>query len=125
MRQRQRSDCSLNIECYDFQRGIHILTTHTGTDGSLARFFSNERILMIATPLTFFLHILIVVGLGLRIIYRKLAVNTALAWLIIIAALPFFGVGFYFLFGDHKLGRKRLNLGRRIRAYYQKAFGIE
>ncbi|NNC37755.1 MAG: cardiolipin synthase [Hyphomonadaceae bacterium] len=80
---------------------------------------------MIATPLTFFLHILIVVGLGLRIIYRKLAVNTALAWLIIIAALPFFGVGFYFLFGDHKLGRKRLNLGRRIRAYYQKAFGIE
>ena len=69
-------------------------------------------------------HILVVLGMGLRILYRRMAVNTTLAWLIIIAALPIGGVIFYFLFGDHRLGRKRLKLGPQIREYYQNAYDI-
>lgn len=79
---------------------------------------------MIGIPITLLLHICVVIGLGLRILYRRMAVNTTLAWLIIIAALPIGGVILYFLFGDHRLGRKRLKLGERIRNYYQNAYDI-
>lgn len=79
---------------------------------------------MIGIPITVLLHILVVIALGLRILYRRMAVNTTLAWLIIIAALPIAGIVFYFLFGDHRLGRKRLKLGERIRSYYQNAYEI-
>ena len=53
-----------------------------------------------------------------------MAVNTTLAWIIIISAVPIGGVIFYFLFGDHRLGRKRLKQGARIREYYQNAYDI-
>lgn len=79
---------------------------------------------MTSIPITVLLHILTVLVLGLRILYRRMAVNTTLAWLIIIAALPIGGIIFYFLFGDHRLGRKRLKLGERIRNYYQTAYDI-
>lgn len=79
---------------------------------------------MTGIPITALLHIIVVICLGLRILYRRMAVNTTLAWLIIIAALPLGGVIFYFLFGDHRLGRKRLKLGERIRSYYQNAYEI-
>ena len=75
-------------------------------------------------PYTLILHILVVFVMGLRILYRRMAVNTTLAWIIIIAAFPVGGVVFYFLFGDHRLGRKRLKLGPRIRQYYQSAYDI-
>jgi len=79
---------------------------------------------VIDIPITVIAHVLVVAGLGLRILYRRMAVNTTLAWLIIIAALPIGGVIFYFLFGDHRLGRKRIKLGPQIREHYQKAYDI-
>lgn len=79
---------------------------------------------MTSIPISLIIHLLVVFGLGLRILYRRMAVNTTLAWLIIIAALPIGGAGFYFLFGDHRLGRKRLRLGERIRSFYQDAYEI-
>lgn len=79
---------------------------------------------MTGVPITVILHGLVVLVLGLRILNRRMAVNTTLAWLIIIAALPIGGVALYFLFGDHRLGRKRLKLGERIRRYYQSAYEI-
>lgn len=79
---------------------------------------------MSSIPFTVLFHFLAVAILGLRILYRQMAVNTTLAWLIIIAALPIGGIILYFLFGDHRLGRKRLRLGERIRNYYQNAYEI-
>lgn len=79
---------------------------------------------MVGIPITLLLHILVVLGLSFRVLYRRMAVNTTLAWIFIIAALPIGGVIFYFLFGDHRLGRKRLKLGPRIRQYYQSAYDI-
>lgn len=79
---------------------------------------------MTTIPISVLLHVVAVVMLGLRILYRRIAVNTTLAWLIIIAAFPIGGIVFYFLFGDHRLGRKRLKQGERIRRYYQNAYEI-
>jgi len=79
---------------------------------------------MVGIPITALLHFGVVFALSFRILYRRLAVNTTLAWIIIIAALPIGGIMLYFLFGDHRLGRKRLKLGPRIRQYYQSAYDI-
>ena len=80
--------------------------------------------LMSSIPITLLLHVFAVMFLGIRILYRRMAVNTTLAWLIIIAAFPIGGIILYFMFGDHRLGRKRLKLGERIRNYYQNAYKI-
>ncbi|NNE57269.1 MAG: cardiolipin synthase [Hellea sp.] len=79
---------------------------------------------MASVPITVLAHIIIILVMGVRILFRRLAVNTTLAWLIIIATLPAIGVAIYFLFGDHRLGRKRLKLGAKIRNYYQNAYEI-
>jgi cardiolipin synthase len=60
----------------------------------------------------------------LHILYRKLQVNTALAWIVLLIAMPIAGPVLYVLFGDPTLGQRRLRLGERIRAYYQKAYAL-
>ena len=69
-------------------------------------------------------HIVLAGGLTLRILYRKLEVNTALAWIVMLVAMPIAGPILYVLFGDHSLGGRRLKLGRRIRTFYQNAYGV-
>lgn len=81
--------------------------------------------IMLPSSLAFVLHLLISAALTFRLLNRKLAVNTTLAWIIILFAVPYVGIGLYFLFGDHLLGRKRLRVGKRIRGYYQQRYGIE
>ncbi len=81
--------------------------------------------LMLPSSLAFVLHLMITVGLALRLLHRKLAVNTTLAWILILFAVPYVGIGLYFLFGDYLLGRKRMRVGERIRGYYQHRYGIE
>lgn len=80
---------------------------------------------MLPSSLLFVLHILISVTLTVRLLYRKLAVSTTLAWIIILFSLPYIGIFFYFLFGDHRMGRKRLRQGNRIRQFYQRRYGVE
>lgn len=70
------------------------------------------------------LHSAITVGFTVRILYRKLTVSTTLAWIILIAALPYAGLAVYLLFGDHRLGRRRLKHGEKIRRYYQINYGV-
>ena len=70
------------------------------------------------------IHIALAAGLTLRILYRKLEVNTALAWIVMLIAMPFAGAVLYVLFGDHTLGQRRLKLGQRIRGYYQTAYAV-
>ncbi len=72
----------------------------------------------------FLLHIAVASLLTLRILYRKLPVNTALAWIVLLIAMPIAGPVLYLLFGDHSLGQRRLKLGQRIRSYYQTAYSV-
>lgn len=69
-------------------------------------------------------HILVTGALSLRILYRKLEVNTALAWIVMLIAMPLAGPILYLLFSDHSLGQRRLHLGQRIRSFYQKAYAV-
>lgn len=78
---------------------------------------SHSWILLIA-------HVVLSVAFTLRILYRKLEVNTALAWIVLFVAMPIAGPVLYVLFGDHSLGRRRLRLGRRIRTFYQNAYAV-
>jgi cardiolipin synthase A/B len=80
---------------------------------------------VLPSSLVFALHILIAIGLTVRLLYRKLAVSTTLGWIIILFALPYIGIFFYFLFGDHRMGRKRLQQSAWVRSFYQKRYGIE
>jgi cardiolipin synthase len=58
-------------------------------------------------------HWLIVIGLTVRVIMRRPPVGVSLGWLAVIFSVPFVGAFIYLLFGEKRLGRRRM---RRIRA---------
>ncbi len=74
---------------------------------------------------TMLAHLVVTAALTLRILYRRLEVNTALAWIVLLVTLPLAGPALYIFFGDHSLGARRLKLGQRIRTLYQKAYAVE
>ena len=61
----------------------------------------------LVTLATILLHVTIVVAASIRIIMRKPAVGVALAWLFLIALVPFAGAGFYLLIGERRIGQRR------------------
>jgi cardiolipin synthase len=75
-------------------------------------------IVPISFPLA--MHIVVATVLGLRILYRRLPVNTALAWIVLLIGMPVAGPVLYVLFGAPTLGQRRLRLGQQIRRLYQR-----
>ena len=61
-------------------------------------------------------HTVIVAGISLRVVMKRRPIGVSLAWLALIYAIPFAGVGFYVLFGEIRLGRKR---AERAQAMYR------
>jgi len=59
------------------------------------------------THLILIVHIMIIIGVTVRVIMMRLAVGTALAWIILIFFLPFAGALIYLVLGEKRLGRKR------------------
>jgi cardiolipin synthase A/B len=76
----------------------------------------------ISAPLL--LHVVLATGLSLRVLYRRLQVNSALAWIAVLIAMPVAGPVLYVMFGAPTLGQRRLRAGQRIRAYYEKAYAL-
>lgn len=61
-------------------------------------------------PLTFFIIDWTVrIILAIIIVLRRRAVNTSLAWLVVVMFLPLLGVPLYLLIGENRLGIKRLS----------------
>jgi cardiolipin synthase len=52
-------------------------------------------------------HTLVIIAVTLRVIMMRLAVGTALAWIILIFFLPFAGALIYLVMGEKRLGRNR------------------
>ena len=52
-------------------------------------------------------HALIVTGISVRVIMRRPARGIALAWLLLVAMLPFAGALTYLLIGERRIGRQR------------------
>ncbi len=53
-------------------------------------------------------HWIIVIGLSVRVIMRRPPVSVAAAWLAVAFSVPFVGAILYLLFGEKRLGRRRL-----------------
>jgi cardiolipin synthase len=59
------------------------------------------------TSLILIAHTLVIGAVTVRVIMMRLAVGTALAWIILIFFLPFAGALIYLVLGEKRLGRKR------------------
>ena len=57
--------------------------------------------------ITAVVHLLVVSALAVRVIMRRPATGVALAWLVLIAAVPFFGALLYLFVGERRIGRER------------------
>ncbi len=60
-------------------------------------------------------HWAIVIALGLRVILNRPATGVALAWLLLIAAIPGAGALVYLMIGERRIGRHRTEGIRRLR----------
>ena len=70
------------------------------------------------TFLAFAFDLLVRIGLCLRVVMRRLAVGTSLAWLTIIMIFPFFGGVLYVLLGEKHLGKRRARRAELLRPAY-------
>lgn len=64
-------------------------------------------------------HWIIASIVAMRVIFRRLAVGTSLAWLFILFFLPYFGIATYLLIGESSLGKKRAKRSFEINQLYQ------
>ncbi len=60
-------------------------------------------------------HWAIVIGLGLRVILNRPATGVALAWLLLISAIPGGGAILYLMIGERRIGRHRSGRLKRLR----------
>ena len=77
------------------------------------------------SSIPFLVHFSLSVLAAVRLLYRKLAVNTTLVWLFLLFGLPVVGVVLYILFGDHRLGARRMKMGERLRSFFMQVFSID
>jgi len=83
------------------------------------------------TSLIIVLHAMLIIGVTVRVVMMRLAVGTALAWIILIFFLPFAGAVMYLVLGEKRLGRRRTQraaalwgrYGRWLRELSQQAPG--
>ena len=63
-------------------------------------------------------HVLIIIGVSIRVIKVRLPVATSLAWLILVFFLPLVGAITYLILGEKRLGQSFTTRSRSIRARY-------
>jgi cardiolipin synthase A/B len=70
-----------------------------------------------ALPL-FIMDYMLRIGLSLRVIMRRLSVGVALSWIMIVLIAPIAGAVVYLLFGELRLGRRRVAWAARVHEVY-------
>jgi cardiolipin synthase len=65
-------------------------------------------------------HALIVIVIAVRVIMKRPATGMALAWLLLVAILPFAGAVFYLLLGERRIGLRRARRLGTLRTDYHK-----
>lgn len=53
------------------------------------------------------LHVVVAIGIAIRVIMRRPSTGVALAWILFVVALPFGGAAIYLLIGERRLGPRR------------------
>lgn len=81
----------------------------------LEKYFLND-------PKTFLgiAHAMIVIVISLRVIMRRPAIGVALAWLFVVATIPFGGAVLYLFVGERRVGSRRALRIARLRESYRK-----
>lgn len=72
----------------------------------------------LTTSLLVALHALVIAGYGLRVISRRRPVGVSLAWLVVIVVVPYLGAVVYQLFGERRLGERRVQRMRWLLPRY-------
>ena len=65
------------------------------------------ELLLGASTLLLAMQVAVFIGIAVRVIMRRAARGVALAWLLLVAALPLVGALIYLLIGERRIGRKR------------------
>lgn len=65
---------------------------------------------------SFLVHVVILIGVAVRVIMHRPAPGVALAWLLLVAALPVVGLLLYLAFGERRIGLKRAKRLEVLRA---------
>jgi cardiolipin synthase len=65
------------------------------------------------------LHLLIVFGIMIRVIMKRPATGVALAWLILVAAIPYGGALIYLMIGERRVGDQRRRRIDKLRTDYE------
>ncbi len=71
----------------------------------------------LSTALTL-LHVLLTLGVSVRVIMRRPPTGVAAAWLMLVAFLPYVGVLFYLLVGERRIGLRRARRIAELRTTY-------
>jgi len=69
-----------------------------------------------------FAHWAVTIGLALRITLRRRPTSSALAWIVLIAALPIVGLTLYLLVGELWLSKPRIRIAERVRRRFRPMF---
>jgi cardiolipin synthase A/B len=67
-------------------------------------------------PLLLLIDLLLILGLSLRVIMRRLPVGVTFAWLFLVVVFPLGGIFLYLLFGELRLGYRRGQRAARLHA---------
>ncbi|MFO1121342.1 MAG: cardiolipin synthase [Hyphomicrobiales bacterium] len=78
---------------------------------------------MFSSVLLAALHFGLILAVALRVLMRRPARGVALAWLLLVVALPYAGAIIYFLIGERRIGRSRHERIRRLRDDYKAITG--
>jgi cardiolipin synthase len=70
--------------------------------------------------LTFVIHAIVVAAVAIHVIMRRPATGVALAWLLLVTILPFFGPFLYLLIGNRRISGRRIRGFRRLRQTYER-----
>lgn len=75
---------------------------------------------MLSSDLIFILYLFFVAGVTLRVIFKRQAIGSTLAWLFIIYIVPLIGALAYFIFGEIQLGHRRAEKYEAMREPYMR-----
>ncbi len=69
--------------------------------------------------ISLFAHAIIVVAIALRVIMKRPATGVALAWLLLVAGIPYGGAVIYLLIGERRIGLRRAERIAKLRTDYR------
>ncbi|MGI9317925.1 MAG: cardiolipin synthase [bacterium] len=65
------------------------------------------------------LQLLLVIAISIRVIMNRPATGVALAWLVIVAVIPYFGAAAYLMLGERRISPRRMARLSQLRTDYQ------